>query len=65
MPNDTWQHKHAYSMMQGLQLEFNSHNRNAVELSKLETFLTEMDRRRNRDWKKTFPWLVKELENVV
>jgi hypothetical protein len=65
MPNDTWQHKHAYSMMQGLQLEFNSHNRDAVELSKLETFLTEMDRRRNRDWKKTFPWLVKELEHVV
>lgn len=65
MPNDTWQHKHAYSMMQGLQLEFNSHKRNSVELSKLETFLTEMDRRRNLNWKETFPWLVKELEHVV
>jgi len=65
MPNDTWQHKHAYGMMQGLQLEFNSHNRDTVELSKLETFLTEMDRRRNLNWKETFPWLVKELEHVV
>jgi organic radical activating enzyme len=65
MPNDTWQHQHAYSMMQGLQLEFNSHQRNTVELSKLNTFLTELDRRRNLNWKETFPWLVKEIENVV
>lgn len=65
MPNDTWQHKHAYNMMQGLQAEFNSHTRNPVELSKLKTFLNEMDRRRGLSWAETFPWLVKELENVV
>jgi hypothetical protein len=51
--------------MKGLQLEFNSHQRDKVELLKLKTFLTEIDRRRNLDWQKTFPWLVKELENVV
>jgi organic radical activating enzyme len=65
MPNDTWQHKHAYSMMQGLQLEFNSHKRSTAELSKLKTFLTEIDRRRNLNWKETFPWLIEELEHVV
>jgi organic radical activating enzyme len=65
MPNDTWQHTHAYNMMLGLQSEFDSHQRNDTELSKLHTFLNEIDRRRNLDWKKTFPWLVKELENVV
>jgi organic radical activating enzyme len=65
MPNDTWQHEHAYNLMKGLQLEFNSHQRDKVELLKLKTFLTEIDRRRNLDWQKTFPWLAKELENVV
>jgi organic radical activating enzyme len=65
MPNDTWQHKQAYNMMQGLQSEFNVHSRNNQELLKLRIFLDEIDRRRNLDWKQTFPWLVKELTNVV
>jgi hypothetical protein len=65
MPNDTWQHKQAYNMMQGLQSEFNAHSRNNQELSKLRIFLDEIDRRRNLDWKKTFPWLEKELIDVV
>jgi len=65
MPTDTWQGQKAHGMMQGLQLEFNSHPRNNQELLKLKTFLDEIDRRRNLDWKKTFPWLHKELEHVV
>ena len=65
MPNDTWQHQNAYKLMQGLQLEFNSHPRNNRELLKLKTFLDEIDRRRNLNWKQTFPWLVKELTDVV
>jgi hypothetical protein len=65
MPNDTWQHTNARNMMLGLQSEFNSHQRNSTELSKLHTFLNEIDRRRNLNWKTTFPWLVKELEHVV
>jgi len=65
MPNDTWQHKNAWNMMSGLQKEFNSHQRNETELLKLKTFLNEIDRRRDLNWKITFPWLVKELENVV
>jgi len=65
MPNDSWQHTNARNMMAGLQSEFNSHQRNETELSKLLTFLNEIDRRRNLNWKTTFPWLVKELERVV
>lgn len=65
MPVDTWQHQQAHNMMQGLQLEFNSRQRNTQELSRLKTFLNEIDRRRNLNWKQTFPWLEKELEYVV
>jgi organic radical activating enzyme len=65
MSDDTWQHKNAKQMMLGLQQEFNSHQRNESELLKLKTFLDEIDRRRNISWPTTFPWLAKELENVV
>jgi organic radical activating enzyme len=65
MPDDTWQHKHAKKMMQGLQLEFNSQNKNLEEIKKLKIFLDEMDRRRHTDWRNTFPWLEKEMTNVV
>jgi len=65
MPNDSWQHTNARNMMLGLQSEFNSHQRDTNELSKLRTFLNEIDRRRSLNWRKTFPWLEKELENVV
>jgi hypothetical protein len=65
MPNDTWQHINAQNMMRGLQSEFNSHQRDNNELSKLRTFLNEIDCRRNLNWQETFPWLTKELEHVV
>lgn len=40
---------------------------NINELKKLSIFLEEMDRRRNNNWKETFPWLVDIMEehNVV
>jgi organic radical activating enzyme len=65
MPNDSWQHTNARNMMLGLQAEFNSHQRDNNELLKLKTFLNEIDRRRQLDWTTIFPWLTKELENVV
>jgi hypothetical protein len=65
MPTDTWQHQQAHNMMQGLQSEFNSHQRSSQELLKLKTFLDEIDRRRNLNWRHTFPWLEKELDYVV
>ena len=65
MHNNSWQHTNARNMMLGLQAEFNSHQRDSNKLSKLKTFLNEIDRRRQLDWSTTFPWLVKELDNVV
>lgn len=65
MSQDKWQHTNARQMMLGLQTEFNSHDRNDQELSKLKTFLNEIDRRRQLDWRMTFPWLEKELQHVV
>lgn len=38
---------------------------NKVEIHKLETFLNEMDRRRNTNWKETFPWLVEPINQVL
>ena len=65
MPNDTWQQKHARSLMAGLKTEFNTHQRNTEQIENLLHFLNEIDRRRGLDWKKTFPWLAKEFEHVV
>jgi hypothetical protein len=65
MPNDTWQQKHARSLMTGLKTEFNTHQRNDEQITNLLHFLNEIDRRRGLDWKKTFPWLAKEFEHVV
>lgn len=65
MPDDLWQQKHAKSLMQGLQLELNSKQKNTEQVENLIYFLAEIDRRRGTNWQKVFPWLVKELENVV
>lgn len=35
-----------------------------TEIKKLHVFLNEKDRRRNTDWKKTFPWLVNIFDKV-
>ena len=35
---------------------------NITEITKLFHFLTEIDRRRNTSWPKTFPWLITEFE---
>jgi len=47
----------AKDMMLGLGYEFQSHARDAAKIQQLKTYLDEMDRRRNLDWRKTFPWL--------
>jgi organic radical activating enzyme len=65
MPNDTWQQKHARSLMAGLKTEFNTHQRSPEQIDNLFHFLNEIDRRRGLDWRTTFPWLTKEFEHVV
>jgi organic radical activating enzyme len=65
MPVETWPQQYSQQMMQTLQMQCNQTKRQPDRLIQLRTVLNELDRRRNLDWKKTFPWLEKELENVV
>jgi hypothetical protein len=64
MLDDTWQHKNAKKMMQGLQLQFNTQLSNKKELNNLLIFLNENDRRRNLNWRQTFPWLCDILDEA-
>lgn len=45
--------------------ELHDSTRSPDQIKKLSVYLTELDRRRNTNWKETFPWLVEELANVV
>jgi hypothetical protein len=65
MPSNTWQQKEARKYMQGIQAQLNSKSKDQKKINQLTVLLGETDRRRNLNWKTTFPWLVKELENVV
>ena len=39
--------------------------RNTIKQQELLTYLTEIDRRRNLNWKTIFPWLLEEITHVV
>jgi organic radical activating enzyme len=65
MPDATWQQKEARKYMSGIQSQLKSKPRDQQKVNQLGTLLTEIDRRRNLDWKITFPWLIKELTHVV
>lgn len=65
MPSESWDDKNSFDMMKTLKLQCQQSQRNIYELSRLKTYLTELDRRRGTSWQQTFPWLVSELENVV
>lgn len=65
MPNLTEQDLYAISCMQGIKQRIEFAEPNVIEKSNLKLFLDENDRRRGTNWKDTFPWLVKELDNVV
>lgn len=65
MPDDTWQHKNSRELMKTLQLQCKQGQRQPDQLIKLRVVLDELDRRRQLNWRTTFPWLVKELEHVV
>jgi len=65
MPDNTWQQKEARKYMQGIQSQLNSKSKDQKKINQLTVLLDETDRRRNLNWKTTFPWLAKELEHVV
>lgn len=65
MPELTWQQREIKQYMLGVQAQINNSQRNTAELNKLRLYLDEIDRRRNVNWRTTFPWIVKELDNVV
>lgn len=65
MPNNTWQQQQARKYMTGIQAQIDSCTRDQDKIQQLSVFLTEMDRRRNTNWRQTFPWLEKEIKHVV
>ena len=65
MPETSEQDKIARQYMASIANTIARSTANKIELKKLETFLTEKDRRRGTNWRLIFPWLEKELEHVV
>ena len=65
MTGDREQDKSAISYMSGLAKEIETKERNIAELKKLRIFLDEKDRRHGTNWREVFPWLEKELRDVV
>lgn len=65
MPADTWQQQEARKYMMGVRLQINAAKENPTELKKLQVYLNELDRRRNTNWRETFPWLTGVLDDVV
>jgi organic radical activating enzyme len=62
MPADTWQQQQARTYMQGVRQQISAAEKNPAEINKLRTYLDELDRRRNTNWRKTFPWLTGVLD---
>lgn len=65
MPNNTWQEQQARVNMQAVHLQINTGTRSSQAIEQLGVLLNEIDRRRNLNWRQTFPWLEKEINNVV
>jgi organic radical activating enzyme len=66
IPDLTWDNHQTKKTLRGLidrieKFSFNDRNRH----KDLLMCLNEIDRRRDSNWQKTFPWLSKEIENVV
>jgi hypothetical protein len=57
--------KNVLSHLRGLQSTINAHQRDQTKIMQLGIYLNEMDRRRGTNWRDAFPWLVKEIDNVV
>ena len=59
METNTWRGSHANQHMIGLVAIIQNSIYNKEETLKLITYLDELDRRRNTNWRELFPWLIK------
>ena len=50
--------------MQGNIQEFDNREPNTKRQKQFKTYLDELDRRRNTDWKKTYPQILAELKDL-
>jgi MoaA/NifB/PqqE/SkfB family radical SAM enzyme len=59
-------HVQTIKLLEGILHKLKTTNKTDLEKQKeLVKYLTEVDRRRNLNWKKTFPWLYKAIQDVV
>lgn len=68
LPNTTWDEQMTRNTFLGIQTNLkNNCKDNIIKQQQLCSYLNENDRRRNTDWRRTFPWLINILErnNVV
>lgn len=65
MPDNTEMQKNSKAYMQGIVDQINSCSRQPEKIQQLVVYLTEIDRRRSLNWKKTFSWLMEEAKHVV
>lgn len=65
MPKETTQDYQSYDYMVGLIKSVNADPADYSLQHNLKCYLNELDRRRNRNWRLIFPWLVEVLDNVV
>ena len=59
MSKDSEDDVRAYKYMSGIANEIEMSNINQIEIDNLMVFLNEKDRRRQTNWRTTFPWLTK------
>jgi len=59
MPMITDEDKSAYQYIDGILKQILATEQNLEEITKLLVYLNEKDRRRNTNWRQTFPWLIK------
>jgi len=65
MPEDTWSESDARKYLQGIADYLTTCTRDQQAINQLAVYLTELDRRRGTNWRSTFPWLVKEVTDVL
>lgn len=66
IPDVTWDDLRTRELLQGILVSIRHSSATDPHRGKeLIKYLDEIDRRRNLDWKQTFPWLHREIDNVV